>query len=87
MLLEIGGEITPEKMKGLSQSQKQYPVADVTGGRRKVQCSKEQYSIGTWNVKSMNKGKLEVVKQKMPRVNINLLGISERQGNGMCDFN
>ena len=73
--------------EGMEPKQKQYPVADITGGRRKVQCSKEQYSIGTWNVKSMNKGKLEVVKQKMPRVNINLLGISELQWNGMCEFN
>ena len=88
MLLEIGGEITPERMKGLSQSQKKKnPVVDVIGDRRKVQCYKEPYSIGTWNVKSMNKGKLEVVKQKMPRVNINLLGISELQWNGMCEFN
>jgi len=88
MLLEIGGEITPERMKGLSQSQKKKnPVVDVIGDRRKFQCYKEPYSIGTWNVKSMNKGKLEVVKQKMPRVNINLLGISELQWNGMCEFN
>ena len=47
MLLEIGGEITTERMKGLSQSRKKYPVMDVTGDRRKVQCYKEQYSIGT----------------------------------------
>ena len=75
------------KNEGTEPKQKQYPVVDVTGDRRNVQCYKEQYSIGTWNVKSMNKGKLEVVKQKMPRVNINLLGISELQWNGMCEFN
>ena len=79
MLLEIGGEITPERMKGLSQSQKkkQNPVVDVIGDRRKFQCYKEPYSIGTWNVKSMNQGKLGVVKQEMTRVNINILGISK----------
>ena len=58
------------KNEGIEPKQKQYPVVDVTGGNRKVQCSKEQYSIGTWNVKSMNQGKLEVVKQEMARVNI-----------------
>ena len=56
MLLEIGGEITPERMKRWSQSKKQHPVVDVTGDRRKVQCCKEQYCIGTWNVRSMNQG-------------------------------
>ena len=56
---------------------KQCPVVDVTGNGRKIQCRKEQYCIGTWNVRSMNQGKLEVVKQEMARVNINILGISE----------
>ena len=60
---------------------------DVTGDRRKVQCYKEQYSIGTWNVKSMNQGKLEVVKQEMSRVNVNILGISELKWTGMDEFN
>ena len=50
---------------------------DVTGDRSKVQCCKEQYCIGTWNVSSMNQGKLEVVKQEMARVNVSILGISE----------
>ena len=50
---------------------------DVTGDRSKVQCCKDQYCIGTWNVRSMNQGKLEVVEQEMTRVNINILGISE----------
>ena len=64
MLLEISGEITPERMKRWSQSktevakQKQHPVVDVTGGRNKVLCCKEQYCMGTWNVKSKNQGKL-----------------------------
>ena len=57
--------------------QKQHPVVDVTGDRSKVQCCKEQYCIGTWNVRSMNHGKLEVVKQEMTRVNIDILGIRE----------
>ena len=50
---------------------------DVTGERSKVQYCKEQYCIGTWNVRSMNQGKLEVVKQEMARVNVDILGISE----------
>ena len=56
---------------------KQHPVVDVTGDGRKVRCYKEQYCIETWNVRSMNQGKLEVVKQEKARVNINILGISE----------
>ena len=84
MLLEISGEITPERMKGWSQ-QRKHPVVDVTGDRSKVQCCKEQYCIGTWNVMSMNLGKLEVVKQKMARVNIDILGISKLKWTGMGD--
>ena len=57
--------------------QKQHPVVDVTGDRSKVRCCKEQYCIGTWNVRSMNQGKLEVVKQQMARMNIGILRISE----------
>ena len=60
---------------------------DVTGDRSKVRCCKEQYCIGTWNVRSMNQGKLEVVKQEMARVNINILGISELQWTGKGEFN
>ena len=67
MLLEISGE-TPERMKRWSQRQKQHPAVDVTGDGSQVQCCKEQYCIGTWNVRSMNQGKLEVVKQEMARV-------------------
>ena len=59
--------------------QKQHPVVDVTGDRSKVWCCKEQYYIGTWNVRSMNQDKLDVVKQEMARVNINILGISSVQ--------
>ena len=60
---------------------------DVTGGRSKVRCSKEQYCIGTWNVRSMNQGKLEVVKQEMARVNVDILGISKLKWTGMGEFN
>ena len=59
------------------QKQKQHPVVDVTGDVSKVRCHKEQYCIGTWNVRSMNQGKLEAVKQEMTRVNIDILRISE----------
>ena len=77
MLLEISGEITPERMKEWSQSKKKCTVVDVTGDTSKVQCCKKQYCIGTWNVRSMNQGKLEVVKQQMARVNVCILGISK----------
>ena len=60
---------------------------DVTGDRSKVRCCKEQYCIGTGNVKSMNQGKLEVVKQEMARVNLDILEISELKRTGMCEFN
>ena len=60
---------------------------DGTGDRSKDQCCKEQYYIETWNVRFMNQGKLEVVKQEMSRVNINILGISELKWTGMGEFN
>ena len=60
---------------------------DVTGDGSKVQCCKEQYCIRTWNVRSMNQGKLEVVQQEMARVNVNILGISELRWTGMGEFN
>ena len=65
------------KIRGMEPKQKQYPVVDVTGDRSKVQCCREQCCIGTWNVRSMNQSKLEVVKQEMARVNVNILGIRE----------
>ena len=86
MPLETMGEITPERMKGWSKA-KTKPGVDVTGDRSKVRCYKEQYYIGTWNVRSMNQGKLEVVKQEMARVNIDTLGISELKWTGMGEFN
>ena len=60
---------------------------DVTGDGSKAQCCKAQYCIGTWNVRSMNQSKLEVVKQEIARVNINILGISELKWTGMGKFN
>ena len=66
------------KNEGMEPKQKQHPVVDVTGDRSKVQCCKEEYCIGTWNVRSMNQGKLEVVKQEMARVNVDILGIIQR---------
>ena len=64
-----------------------YLVVDVTGDRSKVQCCKEQYCTGTWNVRSMNQGKLEVVKQEMARVNVDIPGISELKWTGIGEFN
>ena len=65
------------KNEGMEPKLKQYPLVDVIGDRSKVQCCKEQYCIGTWNIRSMNQGKLEVVKQEMARVNMDILGISK----------
>ena len=65
------------KNEGMEPKEKQHPVVDVTDDRSKVPCCKEQYCIGTWNVRSMNQGKLEVVKQEMARVNVNILEISK----------
>ena len=67
--------------------QKQHPVVDVTGDGSKVRCCKEQYCIGTWNARSMNQGKLEVVKQEVARVNVDILGISKLKWTGMGEFN
>ena len=73
--------------KEAQPKQKQCPVVDVIGDRSKVRYYKEQYCIGTWNVRSMNQGKLEVVKQEMARMNIDILGISELKWTGMGEFN
>ena len=75
------------KNEGMEPKKKQYPVADVTGDRSKVRFCKEQYCIGTWNVRSMNQGKLEVVKHEMAKVNVNILGISELKWTGKGEFN
>ena len=65
------------KNEEMGPKQKQHPVVDVTGDRSKVRCCKEQYCIGPWNVRSMNQGKLEVIKQEMARVNADILRISK----------
>ena len=65
------------KNEGKEPKQKQYPLVDVTGVRSKVRRCNEQYCIGTWNVRFLNQGKLEVVKQEVARVNVDILGISE----------
>ena len=71
----------------MEPKQKQHPVVDVTGDGSKVQCCKEKYCIGTWNVRFMNQGNLEVVKQEMASVNVDILGISKLKWAGMGEFN
>ena len=71
----------------MEPKQKAHPAVDVTGDRSKVQCCKEKYCIGTWNVRSVNQGKFEVVQQKMARENVDILGISELKWTGMGEFN
>ena len=71
----------------MEPKQKEHPAVDVTSDGSKVQCCKEQYCIGTWNVRPMNQGKLEVVKQEMARVNVDILGISKLKWTGMGEFN
>ena len=70
----------------MEPKQKQQPAVDVTSDGSKVRCCKEQYCIGTWNVRSMNQGKLAVIKQEMARVNIDILGISKLKWTGMGEF-
>ena len=75
------------KNEEMEPKQKQLPIVDVTADGSKVQCCKEQYCIGTWNVRSMNQGKLEVVKQEMARVKVDILGISKLKRTGTGEFN
>ena len=70
----------------MEPKQKQHPAVAVTGDRNKVRCCKEQYCIGTWNVRYMNQGKLKVVKQEMARVTVDILGISELKWTSMGEF-
>jgi len=70
----------------MEPKQKEHPAVDGTGDRSKVRCCKEQYCIGTWNVRSTNQGKLEVVKQEMERVNVDILGISELKWTGWVNL-
>ena len=75
------------KNEQMEPKQKQHPVGDGTGDRSKVRCGKDQFCRGTWNVRFMNQAKLEVVKQEMARVNVDILGISELKWTGMDEFN
>ena len=75
------------KNEGMEPKQKEYPAVYVTCDRSKVRCCEEQYCIGTWNVRSMNQGKLEEVKQEMARVNVDILGISKFKWTEMGEFN
>ena len=85
LLRSVGAQYATEEQWGnksrkneeTEPKHKHYPVVDVTDNGSKVRCCKEQYCIGTWNVRSMNQGKLELVKQEMARVNIDILGISK----------
>ena len=70
----------------MEPNQKQHPVVGVTGDGSKAQYCKEKYCLGTWNVRSMNQGKMEVVKQEMARVNVNTLGISKLKWTGIGEF-
>ena len=76
-----------KKNEETESKQKQHSVADVTGDGRKVRCCKEQYCIGTWNIRSMNQGKLEVIKQELAKVNVDILGINKLKWTGMNEFN
>ena len=78
---------SPRKNEETEPKQKQHPVVNVTGDGSKVQCCKEPYCIGTWNIRSMNQDKLEEVKQEMIRVNIDAVGISELKWSGTGEFN
>ena len=75
------------KNEAVGPHQKCCSVVDVPGGASKVRCCKEQYYVGTWNVRSKNQGKLNVVKQEMARMNIDILGISKLKWTGMGKFN
>ena len=72
--------------EGKQPKKRQHTVVDWTADRRKIQCCREEYCIGTWIVRPMNKGKLEAVKQEMTRVNIEILGISELKWTGIGEF-
>ena len=76
----------PRKNEETEPKQKQHPVMDVTGDRSKVRCCKEQYCVGTWNVRFMDQGKLEVVKEEMARVNTDILGISKLKWTGVTNL-
>ena len=74
------------KNEGMEPKQKEHLVVEVTGNGSKIRCCKEQYCMGTWNVRSVNQGKLEVVKQEKARGNIDILGISDLKWTEMGKF-
>ena len=76
-----------KKNEEMEPKQHHHPVVDVTGDGSKVQCCKEQCCIGTRNVRSINQGKLEVVRQEMATVNVDIVGISKLKRTGMVEFN
>ena len=78
---------SPRKNEAAGPKRKWCSAVDVSGDESKIRCCKEQYCIGTWNVRSMNQGKLHMVKQEMVRINIDTLGISELKWMGMGEFN
>ena len=86
VMVESSDKIVPERMNKIGQSRNN-TILDVPGGESKVWCCNEQYCIGTWNAKSMNQGKLDMVKQEMTTVNTDILGISEQKWMGMVEFN
>ena len=87
MLQEISRRNNSTKNEEMEPKQKQHPAVDVIGDGSKIRCCKEQYCIGTWNVRSMNQGKWEVVKQEIARVNVNILGISKLKWTEIGEFN
>ena len=87
MLLEISGEITPERMKGWRQSKNNTELWMWLLIQARSDAVKSNHCIGTWNVRSRNQGKLEVVQQEMARMNVNILGIWELKCTGMGEFN
>ena len=82
-----GNTNSSSKNEAAETKWEQHSIVDVSGGESKVWCWKEQFCIGTWNVRSMNQGNLDAVKQEMARVNMDILGISELKWTGMRKFN
>ena len=74
------------KNEGMEPKQKQHPVVNGTGDGRRIRCCKEKYCIGTWKVRFMNQGKLDMAKQEMTRVNTDILGISKLKWTGMGEW-
>ena len=86
MLLREQWRQNSRKNERMEPKQRQHPIVDGTDDGIKIQCYSEQYCIRTWIFRPMNQGKLEVVKEEMTRVNINILGISELKWTGMGEF-